>query len=103
MSLADAVALQRVAQNGRKSLHTLVHDDAQRPLIVSLIGPEMTDDDGAEERRPMARDVEASAGAMRVEVHAGVYHEVVAGAPPPHLAVVLCGGVDSGFGSWGAD
>ena len=30
MSLADAVALQRVAQNGRKSLHTLVHDAAQR-------------------------------------------------------------------------
>lgn len=52
----------------------------------------------------MARAAEASAGAVTVRVQKDVYHNVVRLSPtepPPHLAVVLCGGVDNEFGSWG--
>jgi hypothetical protein len=77
--------------------------DGACPLVVTLVGPEMSDDEGAEERRAMARAADASEGGIHVRVLAGAYHDVAHGSDdlPPHLAVVLCGGVDNEFGSWG--
>lgn len=93
-------------------------------VTVSLVGPEMhaeTDDDKSELAKAVAemcRAEKASAGAVEVVVRASEYHHLLQQADAatsngyvspraapaggrPHLAVVLNGGVDSAFGSWG--
>ena len=83
-------------------------DDARPQVHISLVGPELeaqtpqAQADKAEASQVMQQAIVRSHGALAVDVHPTAYHTMPAAEDTTshHLAVVMCGGIDSEFGSW---
>ena len=89
--------------------------DLRSGLRITLVGPDLEGETGMaaidrdEACREMKRAIESQRSELGFDIFTGPYHEALEGSghagegrvQQPHLAVILNGGVDNGFGSWG--
>lgn len=67
-------------------------------LKIGLLGPEMAGQEKAESRA-MNRAMQHCGDKLKIQISPRYYHE--SRAPAADFALVLNGGIDSGFGTWG--